>query len=81
MKLDTPVFAVEEAAERANGGNVGAEPVQLAVLEEIEIASHLGGRGGSGGKLPGQEVILGGTGEARLAVFLLLLYKLFRHLH
>lgn len=71
LKLDTPVFAVEEAAERANGGNVGAEPVQLAVLEEIEIASHLGGRGGSGGKLPGQEVILRGTGEARLAVFLL----------
>ena len=41
------------------------------MLKEIEIASHLGRRGGSGGKRPCQEVILRGTGEARLAIFFL----------
>lgn len=41
------------------------------MLKEIEIASHLGRRGRSGGKRPCQEVILRGTGEARLAIFFL----------
>lgn len=41
------------------------------MLKEIEIASHLGRRGGSAGKRPCQEVILGGTGEAWLVIFFL----------
>lgn len=67
LQLDTPVFAIEGAAEDADGGHIGAEPLQLAVLEEVEIARDARG---SGGQLPGHEVVLrGGGGEARPAIF------------